>query len=302
MRKFTMRIPVLTLAFFFLGLPFSDVQAQDRMHVVTIEDGKVFIDGTRVPDDELPPSLKIRNRELSWNFYGDALLELNGTVYQLLDGKLVEADDDIARDGRVVVFFRDPEDENSMVRVLSRRDPFQFSLQEPYRRYGVVMEDYMRALTNKAKEFDIIRKQIAEQKGEHALVLAEQLQLQAESAARIALAFPRVEFESYLNGIHDQNLDLYGELVREHDMETDTHRLAMETRATRNAQQREQLVEELRRRLHEAFQLKQQNREQEIEQLADRLQELHEKLGQRADLRQQIIESRLKELLGELDW
>ncbi len=302
MRKRTIWVPVLALGCFLLVQSPVNVLAQEAMHVVTIEDGKVFIDGNQVPPSELPPSLKIHNRDLRWSFHGDALLDLNGTVFQLLDGKLVEADDDVARDGHVVVFFRDPDDENSMVRVLSRNAPFRFRMRERGEPYGVVMENYMTALSNKAKEFEIIRKQISEQKGEQALVLAEQLQLQAENTARIAKAFPRVEFESYLSGLHDQNINLYGELVREHDMEADTHQLAMEIRASSNARHRKQLVEELRKRLYEAFELKQQNREGEIEQLADRLQELREKLGQRADLRQQIIESRLKELLGELDW
>ncbi|TDI69724.1 MAG: hypothetical protein E2O85_05045 [Bacteroidetes bacterium] len=302
MRKRSRWIPVVAYACFILTLSPTTALAQEAMHVVTIEDGKVFIDGKQVPENELPKSLKIRNRELRWSFHGDALLDLNGTVFQLLDGKLVEADDDVAREGHVVVFFRDPDDENSMVRVLSRSEPSAFRVRARYKPYGDVMENYMAAFSNKAKEFDIIRKQIAEQSGEQSLMLAEQLQLQAENAARIAKAFPRVEFESYLSGIHEQNLNLYGELVREHDMEANTHQLAMEIRASSNARQRKRLVESLRERLYEAFELKQKNRESEIEQLADRLQELREKLGQRAELRQRIIESRLKELLGELDW
>ncbi|GMQ80731.1 MAG: hypothetical protein BMS9Abin05_0159 [Rhodothermia bacterium] len=297
-----MWVPAFAFAYFLLVQSSVNVLAQETMHVVTIADGNVLIDGKQVPTSELPPSLKIRNRDLRWSFQGDALLELNGTVYQLLDGKLVEADDEIARDGRVVVFFRDPDDENSMVRVLTRNERQSYDVHGRNEPSGVVMENYTTALNDKAKEFEIIRKQIAEKKGDQTLILAEKLQLQAENAARIAMSFPRVEFESYLSGIHDQNLNLYGELVREHDMEENTHRLAMEARAAGNAGQRQKIIEELRKRLYEAFELKQQNREQEIEQLASRLQELREKLGQRSDLRQRIIESRLKELLGELDW
>lgn len=278
-----------------------DALAQERNHIVSIEDGKVFIDGREVPQSELPASLKIKNRTLNWEFHGDALLELNGVVYQLVDGTLVEADEGVVRDGNMVAFLRDPDNGESVVRILTRSEPHLFSVGEN-EKYGVVLRDYTEALNKKAEEFAVIREKISVQDAEQNYALAGQLQLQAEHAARMAKAFPRVEFESYLSGIHKENLGLYDELVREQDIESRTHRLAMKARTTADKTERTQIVEELRAQLHEAFELKQQNREQEIEQLAGRLDELRQKLNQRVELRDQIIESRLRELLGELDW
>lgn len=301
MRKLAKWVPALLIATF-LGQSPTAVLAQVENHVVTIEDGKVFIDGRRVADRALPASLKLDNLSLSWSFTGGALLELRGTVYELQDGKLIEADEDVARDGRVMVFFRESDDEGSMVRVLSRAEAMPFGRVKIDNAYGVVMENYFDAFQNKAKEFERIRVQLAERNTEQTLMLADKLRLEAENTARIAKAFPRVEFESYLQGIHETDLKLYGQLMLERNIETETHRLAMEARAARNARQREEIIAELREKLSKAFILKQQNREKEIEQMAERLNELREKLSQRADLRDRIIESRLKELLGELDW
>ena len=189
-----------------------------------------------------------------------------------------------------------------MVRVLSRAEAVPFGRFKVDQSHGVVMENYLDALQNKAKEFEIIRGQIAEQNVEQTLMLADKLRLEAENTARIAKAFPRIEFESYLQGIHETDLKLYGQLVLERNIESETHRLAMEARAARNARQREEIIAELAEKLKTAFELKQTNREKEIEQMSERLNELREKLSQRADLRDRIIESRLKELLGDLDW
>ncbi len=301
MRKLTIWVPALLIATFLVQPPAAAL-AQVERHVVTIDNGKVFIDGKRIADRDLPASLKLKDMLLSWSFTGDALLELRGTVYELQDGKLVEADEDIARDGRVMVFFRDPDDNDSVVRVLSRAGAVPFGRFKIDQSHGVVMENYLEALQNKAKEFELIRGQIADQNADQALVLADRLRLEAENTARIAQAFPRVEFESYLEGIHETDLKLYGQLMLERNIETETHRLAMEARAAQDWSRREKIVAELREKLNNAFELKQQNREKEIEQLGERLNELREKLSQRADLRDRIIESRLKELLGELDW
>ena len=282
----------------------SDARAQMERHIVTIEKGNVYIDGDRVPERELPRSLRLNNLSASMNFTGDALLELNGQVYQLQNGRLVEADEDVARDGRVMVFFRDPENENTTFRVLSRGESADsyvgaYSYDRPY---GIAMENYLDAFENKAREFEAIRGQIVEQNREQAAMLAERLKAEAENAARIAKAFPRVEFESYLEDVQRVDASLYRQLLQESSIETETHRLAMEARAENDAERRADIVEELRSKLAEAFELKQQNREQEIEQIAEKLADLRQRIRQRSEARDRIIDARMKELLGELNW
>jgi hypothetical protein len=287
----------------------SDARAQVERHILTIEKSNVYIDGDRVPEGELPRSLRLtnlNNLSASMNFTGDALLELNGQVYQLEDGRLVEADADVARDGRVMVFFSDPENENATFRVLSRGEPSD-SYVGAYssfdrRPYGIAMDNYFDAFESKAREFEAIRGEIVVQNREQAAALAERLKAEAENTARIVKAFPRVEFESYLEDVQRMDASLYRQLVQESSIETETHRLAMEARAENDAERRAEIVEELRIKLAEAFELKQQNREQEIEQLAEKLADLRQRIRQRSEARDRIIDARMKELLGELNW
>jgi len=168
--------------------------------------------------------------------------------------------------------------------------------------YGVVMENYLDALEDKAKEFEVIRGQIAGQNSEQTVLLADKLRLEAENAARIAKALPRVEFESYLEGIQQSDASLYNQLIQEHSLEAETLRLAMEARAASDERQRDLIIGTLRQKLEEAFELKQQNREQEIQQLTEKLSELRQRIKERSDARDRIIEARLKELLGESSW
>ena len=66
---------ILTLAIAVILIPsIQTASAQVERHVVTIENGKVFIDGTEVPKEDLPSSLRIKNLTASMNFTGDALL------------------------------------------------------------------------------------------------------------------------------------------------------------------------------------------------------------------------------------
>jgi len=303
MKKSTIWIAVLLFSAL-LPPTLQFASAQVDRHVVTIEEGQVYIDGRLVPENNLPPSLDVKNLSASMNFTGDALLELNGKVYQLNDGKLIEADENTARDGRVMVFFRDPENGNSVVRVLSRGDNDSAfgRYRVENRQRGMVMENYLDALEDKAREFEVIRGQINDQNTAQSQALADRLRLEAENAARIAKALPRVEFESYLEGIQQTDQSLYNQLLEEHTIEVETRRLALEAKAANSAERRQEIVEALRKRLEDAFELKQLNREREIEQLDSKLSELRQRIRERSEAKERIIDARMKELLGERDW
>ena len=288
------------LAFVMLFQTPRTVSAQER-HVVTIENGDVYVDGHRIPRSELPESLQKIKISANFNFSGDALIELNGIVYQLLDGKLIEADEEVARNGRLMVFFRDPSDNDSVIRVLRRNElsPDHYTLVSPLK--NVAFQNYFKVLSDQARQFEDLSVTIQAQQLIPA-ELIERLKLQAETTARIVSAFPRIEFESYLEGVHEKDTHLYSQLLREQKMEAETHRIALEAMSITNREQRRRIVERLHKRLNEIFNLKQENRKKEIEQLSERLHELRDRLDERSDLRERIIESRLKELLGELNW
>ena len=132
--------------------------------------------------------------------------------------------------------------------------------------------------------------------------LARRMVVEAENTARIARAFPRVQYESYLSEVRDSNQFLYQELMREREMEARTHQLAMRIRQEEQEAGREKLTSELRNVLTEIFELKQENRQHEIEQLSQQLSKLTARLEEREALKADIIESRVKDLLEQHRW
>lgn len=299
---------ILFLLLAIVTIPASRAQAQElrkKSHAMTIERGRIHVDGIEIPEKELPESLDLSNVTASVNLTGNTMIGVNGIMFQLRDGRIVEVDGDETGLGySFSVFFGNPDRNDETVLVSnSRYAPFTPQVASGGA-YGVVMKNYVRKLNDKAVTFAKIgsRMNVENQNWLVHVELAEQLKLEAENTARIAGAFPRVEYEGYLRGIHETDSKLYNRLVQEHNLELITHDLALQTRTTTDPAEREDLAAQLHTQLEEIFELKQQNREDEIDQLSLRLRELTELMNKRMALRNRIVESRLKELLGELDW
>jgi len=75
-------------------------------------------------------------------------------------------------------------------------------------------------------------------------------------------------------------------------------RRALQIRQMPEGPEREQAIAELRRKLEQVFERKQENRRREIARLEQQLRLLRERLNERERYRPQIIEQRLRELLG----
>ncbi len=263
-----------------------------KQYKISIEKGTVFIDGKKVATEDLPKSLMDLNDKTMVQFWGDesAIMELNGVAYMISGGKLIEAPESVLEEGTLNVFF-------------SSRESIPFRLIE--RRSAptnVVVSGYFEALNERAAEVENIRLKIESGAVPEQALLARQLSVEAENAVRLARSFPVLQFESYLDDIQDDNRFLYDELVRENEMEMQTHHLAMLVRDAETRSDQEKLTAELRSALEKIFQLKQENRRVEIEQLSLRLTELKERLKERESLRDEIVENRIRELLEQYRW
>ena len=288
-------------------IPARDTTAQESRgmhHVITIEPGRVLIDGKEVADNDLPDSFDLSNITTTLNLTGHSIIELNGIMFQLQDGKIVEAGGGKKSFYDVMVYFTSTSAPEQSVRILSPRSTYSRRIVSGDGPYDVLMKNYVGKLKEKAVEFEKIHSKMSmnTQNIEDNLLLAEQLRMEAENTARIAGDFPRVEYEGYLRSINEKDSMLYNRLVEENILEMKTHELAMQARSATEPVERKKFAGELRIQLEEIFELKQQNREDEINQLSVRLQDLTGLMDKRATLRDRIIESRLKELLGELDW
>ncbi|MEM1272004.1 MAG: hypothetical protein AAGI08_18300 [Bacteroidota bacterium] len=119
-----------------------------------------------------------------------------------------------------------------------------------------------------------------------------------EGATLRPLRFPSAS-DAYLNVLRRQDTGLVSRLQRERRMENQARMLARRVRTTRDAARRARLNEDLRAKLAEIFELKQQNRRDEIARLEARLAEIKETLQIRERMKTIMIETRAEELVAE---
>ncbi len=273
-------------------------------YTLTLEPGRILLNGKEIPADELPASLDLSGINTSFNLTGDSVLDINGHVYQLRGEQFIEIDSAMSNANNVMVYVNGTGGNGQSFHIVNRQAPSAVFFGKTDTPHEVVMKNYFVKMNEQAVEFEKIRNRMGSEMQSEAQdrQFALELRIEAENAYRIASAFPSLEYEGYLMGIREKDTRLYQGLVREQQMEMNTHGLASKARASATPAEREKFVNELRTQLKDIFELKQNNREDEITQLSQRLQELTALMSKRADLQERIIEKRLKELLGELDW
>ncbi|GIV62003.1 MAG: hypothetical protein KatS3mg044_0869 [Rhodothermaceae bacterium] len=241
-----------------------------QTHTVVIQDGRVQIDGKVLERARLPEGLDLDGVQAHLTFSGPGrpLLEINGALYEVSPEGMVRVGD-AGGNGRVSVFFRsfEPVPGDSLLIVGPRG---RQAVGDPLAREQVLRR---------------------------ARIEADEARVEADEA--------RVEMQRYLEDLRNQNTRLFERLVRERQMEMETRALAARIQQMPEGRERDALIEQLRTRLDEIFELKQQNRHQEIAQLEIQLETLRREMQERERLRERIVEQRLRELLGQpspFDW
>ncbi|MDX1421263.1 MAG: hypothetical protein R3181_14955 [Rubricoccaceae bacterium] len=120
-----------------------------------------------------------------------------------------------------------------------------------------------------------------------------------EAESQAAPAPAEASEEAYLRQVSERDRALYDRIQREVELENETHRLAARIRSTSDSDTRARLLESLRNKLGEAFELKQAIRAEEIAQAEAQIGELRRLLDERAARKSSIIERRIEELTGE---
>lgn len=248
----------------------APVGAQN-VRTLTIRDGKVLIDDQEVPKKDLPASLDLQNIEATHTIVGnlELLIQLGEVFYVFDEQGLREASDVYVVDGR-----------------RSGRAPLS-----AMRAQAQVLQQSTEELDELSREFD----QPEQQKANQALKKAS---FQVAQAAEVVESFPQLEVQSYFNDVWRSDQSLYALLVREWRLERDAIAIAREIRSLPDGGLREARIEQLRVKLGEMFELKQQNRRREIGQLEQQLKALNERLQERQQLRDQIIDQYLNQLIG----
>jgi len=294
-----------------------------RVHTLSIREGKVYVDGDELSSDRLPVSLDVDDVNIYYSFSGDIqpLFELNGIHYVLDGEEIYEANRGLGS-GVVSVQFRG---ESTLAggKVFVRPETWlqapasslrmKFGEQErtfylpaeqvapsvPEVRF---VEIHAQELRRHADEFLALSDKLSERVDEEdALVLnqwAQSIQSKADEAAWIAEELPQLEAWTYLNTIQSQDQELYERLLSERAMEVETVRLAHQINSVQEGPQRDRLIDDLHNMLGSIFELKQENRREEIRQLENQLETLQERLEERERLRKRLIDRRLQELIG----
>ncbi len=283
----------LLLATLLIMGPRADVVAQEAFKI-TIEDGKLFINGKPIPESELPQSLNISSLSGTLNIWSDGneLIEIGNLPFRIVNDRLVPADTSRIRTGRVTVFFAD-EEGHTPVRVFRADNRAEMGLGS--QEFEVLVEK----LRFQAREMDSMRVRLqVGPRGERDLV-ARQLVAEAASAAFMARALPDAQLAEYMFQIESTDRNLYEGLRREHQLELLSHRLAGDIRRGATDEDREALMKQLEDTLLQIFELKQDNRRREIEQLDVRLESLRTTLSKRERQQDLLIKQRLEQLLSE---
>ena len=85
-RRFS-ALGVVVLALVLLGSAVAPEASAQSTRTLIIRDGAVYLDGQRVPDQQLPASLDVGNLNVQYSFSGisDPVVELNGALYAIGD-------------------------------------------------------------------------------------------------------------------------------------------------------------------------------------------------------------------------
>ncbi len=300
------RVVVLLLGGFLIA---SSSTAQDEpMRSLNIRDGQVFIDGKLIPPSDLPPSLETEGIQVQYTFSGDVrpVVDINGAFYVIEVDGLRMADVSERHRTSVRLSQGGSRAANEFGFVVGDEDDDFSSFAAPHVAGVGKQARELAAQAVRLQELQSRLKHEFEQTDMEELTqAAARLSRQAEQAALAAEALPRLEVQSYLAGVQKHDQELFELLLKEREIERETIHLSREIRATAEGPERDVRVEELRRKLEEAFELKQANRRREISQLEDRLNDLQQKLEERERMRSEIIDNRLRQLLhleSEFKW
>ncbi len=287
MKRFT-RTAIVSLCLALLlcaGIP----AGAQTVQTLTIDDGKVIINGQEVSVKDLPDTVDLRDYDATYSFSGDVrpLIKL-GDAFYLYDGQFLRPFTNLQNEEGGLFVFLDASGE--AITLLGRYG------NAADRSFTSVAYQQAQALQQYTQELQQLSSQEVDQRqANQALVTARERMAQA---AQVMQALPKLQVQSYLNETQQYDQNLYSLLVREWRMEREAEALAIEIRRLPDGESRTLRIDQLRRKLDEIFELKQQNRRREIGQLEQELEALRERLQKREAWRDRLIQQRLGELIG----
>jgi len=251
-----------------------------------IRSGKVWLDGRPVAFEQQAERPAIApDLSLQLQFFGEEspVFSLNGQFFQVKGNRIVPVAPQQLFDQEIFIPapLASGDTTDRMEAVMAELIEQARALQEEAERLSRSVETWRQVRTAALEEhLEALRQRAA--------ALSEQVRL-----------LPRLEWETYLRHVQQQDAELARQIAEEWHWEETLQLQAMRIRQMPEGPEREQAIAELRRQLEQVFERKQENRRREIARLEQQLRLLRARLSERERYRPQIIEQRLRELLGE---
>ena len=282
-----------------LLLPAASVRAQTM--VLEINDGTVTVNDRVFAKNDLPDDLDVEGVELRISIFDQSSInvEINGSFYSVTE-KVIEPIDK-PREVQVRIRNDSANDDGNWTYEITGGHIHTLS-------HGGHPDIGEMSIAIVGPAMDEMRMRIAEELDEwtSALDLANvtfrRVQDDASSAGSAkVVVVPHLqrmaEVMNYFSQMQAADHELYEEVQTEWDLEVEIVELAARIRRLQTGDERRRMERELRERLEEVFDMKQENRRREIEQLQLELQRLRERMMERNAVRERLIDARLKDLL-----
>ena len=296
-----MRIAVITrmllIVLFVMAATAIPVLAQES-RTVEISGGRVSINGTYLDDDAVPRALREFDGQVSFTFSGeeDPVLGFGETLYRIESDRIVELPASSLKMGG---FLHAPVGPNRIHVTMPAFDSTLFAVHLP--EMHVFRSELLDSMRLVAESLVVVDADMMRRNAERMRELADEIRLSVPPpGGRIHIARAPSLWDDFGDDLDFGEIQpLRRHLLREQELDAESHRIARELRNATSDQLRAELEADLRSHLEEVFELRQENRRAEIKELEGRLEELRDRLERREELRERIIEERLEFLKRE---
>ena len=260
---------------FLIALTGVNVQAQS----IRFESsgGELRVNGKVIVVDDHLHDLSLDEAHFSLQMIGSfpMLVDINGVLYEVWDERIVKATRIEDAHYRLLL-----EDDGTFIAVESS---VSGDLDDIANRFSESFEDLLSTTAESG--------------------LLESLMNQASQMSSNVLSMTNeatnlLEFSNYLTNVRDGSSELFELLRNEWKAEIEAMKMAASIQRLDLGTERDEAIEELRKKLEAIFLMKQENRKIEIKHLEMELDRLQQRLMERSEAKDRLIDARLNELLG----
>jgi len=272
---FRKRICCYSWIVFLIALTGINVQAQSIRFESS--EGELKVNGKAIVVDDQIQDLTLDQSDFSLQMIGNfpMLVDINGVLYEVWDDRIVKATRIADPHYRLLL-----EDDGTFIAVESS---VSGDLDDIANRFSESFEDLL-STTAKSGLWESLMNQASQMSSNVVSLTSEAANL--------------LEFSNYLTNVRDGSSELFELLRNEWKAEIEAMKMAASIQRLEPGTERDEAIEELRKKLEVIFLMKQENRKIEIKYLEMEVDRLQQRLMERSEAKDRLIDARLNELLA----